>query len=215
MIKPIKAMSSALLAAGLLALASACNSTADSPSASSPPPSSAGATASVKPTASAVAATAKPTASATTTAPAAEVSKQLKELLELAKQGKAPGIEYAAGTGMIDEVEKAWGKPDTQDSAGSGQYATYNKKKVVFGFNKGSQIFDVRSSAANLQTLTLAQIEGALGKPTDTKVNGDDTIYIYKANEEFELKFIIPKSTGKVDHISVFAPKHAVNNMAN
>ncbi|SDN71348.1 protein of unknown function [Paenibacillus sp. yr247] len=76
------------------------------------------------------------------------------------------------------------------------------------------QIFDVRSSDPTLQKLTLKEIEHTLGKPADTKLNGNDTIYIYMANEAFQLKFIIPKSTGKVDHISVFSPKDSVNSMA-
>lgn len=46
------------------------------------------------------------------------------------------------------------------------------------------------------------------------KVNGNDKIYIYKVNDQFELKFVIPSSTGKVDHISVFSPEDSINNMA-
>ncbi|WP_313640270.1 YjgB family protein [Paenibacillus sp.] len=130
---------------------------------------------------------------------------QLKELIELAKKGKVPGVEYAAHTGLIDEVEADWGKPDQQEPAGKGIYATYTDEHVVFGFNKGSLIFDVRSSDSALQKLTLKQIEGALGKPDDTKVNGEDKIYTYQANDQFQLKFIIPNSTGKVGHISVFS----------
>uniref|UniRef100_UPI00403FB3BA YjgB family protein n=1 Tax=Paenibacillus sp. FSL K6-0276 TaxID=2921450 RepID=UPI00403FB3BA len=122
---------------------------------------------------------------------------QLKELIELAKKSKVPGVEYAAHTGLIDEVEADWGKPD-QEPAGKGIYATHTDEHVVFGFNKGSLIFDVRSSDSALQKLTLKQIEGALGKPDDTKVNGEDKIYIYQANDQFQLKFIILNSTGKV-----------------
>ncbi|HEY4431107.1 MAG TPA: YjgB family protein [Paenibacillus sp.] len=140
--------------------------------------------------------------------------KQLKELLELAKKGKVPGVEYAAHTGLIDEVEADWGKPDKQDSAGKGIYATYTDKQIVFGFNKGSLIFDVRSSDDALQKLTLKQIEGTLGKPDDTKVNGEDKIYTYQANDQYQLKFIIPSSTGTVDHISVFSEQDSFNNMA-
>lgn len=145
---------------------------------------------------------------------AQDSSKQLKELLELAKQGKVPGVEYAAHSGMIDEVEAAWGEPDTRESAGKGMYATYSDKGVVFGFNKGSKIFDVRSSAPNLQTLTLEQIEEVLGKPANSTVNGSDKIYIYQAGEQYELKFVIPDSTGMVDHISVFSAQDSINNMA-
>ncbi|OMD82072.1 hypothetical protein BSK49_26440 [Paenibacillus odorifer] len=140
--------------------------------------------------------------------------KQLKELLELAKKGKVPGVKYAAHTGLIDEVEADWGKPDQQESAGKGIYATYTDKHVVFGFNKGSLIFDVRSSDSTLQKLTLKQIEATLGKPDDTKVNGEDKIYTYQANDQYQLKFIIPSSTGTVDHISVFSEQDSFNNMA-
>ncbi|WP_411830550.1 YjgB family protein [Paenibacillus odorifer] len=135
-------------------------------------------------------------------------------MLELAKKGKVPGVKYAAHTGLIDEVEADWGKPDQQESAGKGIYATYTDKHVVFGFNKGSLIFDVRSSDSALQKLTLKQIEATLGKPDATKVNGDDKIYTYQANDQYQLKFIIPSSTGTVDHISVFSEQDSFNNMA-
>jgi len=152
----------------------------------------------------------KPVSSETTTS----VTKQIKDMFELAKSGKVAGIQFAAETGLFEDVEKAWGKADQQDAAGSGIYATYAKKNAVIGFNKGDQIIDIRSSDPKLQTITLNQIEQALGMPADTKVNGDDKIYIYKASDMFQLKFIIPKSSGKVDHISVFDTKHSVNNMA-
>ncbi|WP_379154844.1 YjgB family protein [Paenibacillus sp. sgz5001063] len=141
-------------------------------------------------------------------------NKLLAELLQLAQQGKVPGVEYAAHTALIDEVEADWGEPDTKESAGKGIYATYSKKHVVFGFNKGSKIFDVRSSAADLQKLTLKQIEAVLGTPDRTTVNGSDKIYIYQAGKRYDLKFIIPEASGKVDHISVFSEQDSINNMA-
>jgi hypothetical protein len=223
--KSMNIIASSLLMAGILAL-TACDSGMGS-SASPSPAVTASPTVSMTPSASpspsptavaTVTPTPTPSAVSPTTAPSevgsADTSKMLKEMLELAKQGKAQGIEYAADKGLIDEVEKAWGKADKQEPAGKGFYATYSKKNVVFGFNKGMQIFDVRSNDPKLTKLTLKQIEQALGKPADTKANGEDTIYIYNANDQFQLKFVIPKSTGKVDHISVFCPKDAVNLMA-
>lgn len=159
-------------------------------------------------------ATAAPDTAAGNGAAAEDSAAQLKELLELARQGKVPGVEYAAHSGMIDEVEAAWGEPDTKEAAGKGMYSTYNAKHVVFGWNKGSRIFDVRSSAADLQQLTLKEIEQTLGKPDDTAVNGSDKIYIYQAGKEYQLKFIIPEATGIVDHISVFSEQDSFNNMA-
>ncbi|MDF9450733.1 hypothetical protein COI41_29995 [Bacillus toyonensis] len=138
----------------------------------------------------------------------------VKELFELAKEGKVPNVPFAAHTGDIEEIEKAWGKADKTEQAGSGMYATFTNKNVVFGFNKGSQVFDVRSYQTELESITLKEIEKALGKPTSVKVNGEDQIYVYKVNNQFELKFIIPKSIGKVDHISVFSPEDSINKMA-
>ncbi len=63
---------------------------------------------------------------------------------------------------------------------------------------KDHKFFDVRSYHAELKSITLQEIEKALGKPTSVKGNGEDKIYVYKVNNQFELKFIIPKSTGKV-----------------
>ncbi|MFM9328142.1 YjgB family protein [Paenibacillus mesotrionivorans] len=160
------------------------------------------------------AASSKPATAAPTASPATDKKQLLHEVLELAKQGKAPGVEFAAHTSLIEDVEKAWGEPDNKDSAGQGIYSTYSKKNTVFGFNKGSKIFDVRSSAPNLQELKLADIEAALGKSEDIRKNGDDTIYVYPAGKDFELKFIIPAATGKVSHISVFSPQDSKNNMA-
>lgn len=53
-----------------------------------------------------------------------------------------------------------------------------------------------------------------LGKPSSVKGNGGDKIYVYKVNNQYELKFVIPKSTGNVDHISVFSPEDSINKMA-
>jgi len=215
----LKAMAGVIILSSMLGL-TACNT--NNQDASSATPTTAPATATTQPTATTApnASVSEPTAtsaaptSATTVSNNQSSTKYIKELLSLAKKGKVPGVAFAAHTQLIDDVEKAWGKPDKLDFVGSNQYATYTAKKAVIGFNKGSQIFDVRSSSAQLQKLTLKQIEAALGKPADIKVNNNDKIYIYKASNQFQLKFIIPGTTGKVDHISVFSEKDSVNNMA-
>ncbi|MED3280844.1 YjgB family protein, partial [Bacillus thuringiensis] len=138
----------------------------------------------------------------------------IKDLFELAKEGKVPNVPFGAHTGDIEEIEKAWGKANKTEQAGNGMYATFTNKNVVFGFNKGSQVFDVRSYHAELKSITLQEIEKALGKPSSVKGNGGDKIYVYKVNNQYELKFVIPKSTGNVDHISVFSPEDSINKMA-
>ncbi|MGG1779839.1 YjgB family protein, partial [Bacillus paranthracis] len=108
----------------------------------------------------------------------------VKELFELAKEGKVPNVPFAAHTGDIEEIEKAWGKADKTEQAGNGMYATFTNKNVSFGFNKGSQVFDVRSYHAELKSITFQEIEKALGKPAAVKVNGEDKIYVYKVNNQ-------------------------------
>lgn len=142
-------------------------------------------------------------------------SKEIQQLFALAEEGKVPGISFAAHLSLIEDVKKEWGEGDKEEFAGKGVYVTYADKNAVLGYNKGSQIFDVRSDSSELQQLTLDQIEQVLGQPADTAKNGTDQIYTYKANDQFQLKFIISASTGKVDHISVFSPEDAVNNMAD
>ncbi|ANY71099.1 hypothetical protein BBD42_30765 [Paenibacillus sp. BIHB 4019] len=136
------------------------------------------------------------------------------QLVDLAKEGKIPEVKYAAHIALFDEIEQDWGKADSTEAAGKGIYAAYTKRGVTIGFNKGMKVFDMRSYAANLQQLSYIDIEKSLGKADETATNGDDQIYVYKVNDQYQLKFIIPKATGKVDHISVFSPQDAKNNMA-
>lgn len=146
-------------------------------------------------------------------------SAAVKDMLKLAAKGRVAHSQFAVEKGLIDDVEKAWGKPDKTDQAGKGMYATYAKRHIVFGYNKGMQIFDVRSDHADVQKLTLSEVTKALGKTKDVRSNGNDAIYVYKAGKDYELKFVMPKPTKKtpnphIHHISVFYPSGAVNLMA-
>ncbi|MCE3199172.1 YjgB family protein [Paenibacillus sonchi] len=215
----LKTITGILILAGMLGL-TGCSSGSNNEATASPAASQPGAGSSSAPSAAPAeaSATASPSAAAgggaSSAAAPQDSSKLLEELLQLAREGKVPGVEYAAHTGLIDDVEAAWGEPDTKETAGKGIYATYSKQHVVIGFNKGSRIFDVRSSAADLQKLTLKEIEAVLGEPERTAVNGGDKIYMYQAGKQYQLKFIIPEASGTVDHISVFSEQDSINNMA-
>lgn len=143
-----------------------------------------------------------------------EAAVTVGSLVELAKVGKVPGCDYAAHTALYDEIEKKWGKADDKGNAGKGMYAVYNDKGITFGYNKGMIVFDVRAYSKELQTLTVSDIEKALGKADETTANGTDDIYTYQVNDQYQLKFVIAEETKKVDHISVYSPQDAKNNMA-
>ncbi|OCT13638.1 hypothetical protein A8709_18790 [Paenibacillus pectinilyticus] len=142
------------------------------------------------------------------------MNKQIKELFELVKKGKVPDVAFAVHTNRIDEVRQAWGPADTQKSLGNGLiYDSFNVKHTVIGYNKGSQIFEIQSSLPAIQKWNIQRIELMLGKPTDTKVGQDSSIYIYAANDQFQLKLVVMNATGYVDHLSVLSPKDAVDIM--
>ncbi|MEO3945347.1 YjgB family protein [Gorillibacterium sp. CAU 1737] len=223
---PAKRILTAMTLSGVLALSACSSNTSEAPSPSTAP-SALAPTSSVAPT---TVPTASPAASASTSvAPTSETTpkptasreataaqKQIRELVKVAKEGKVPGVPYAAHIGLIEDVKKDWGEPDKEDyPAGSkGTYSTYSSKNAVIGWNKGSLIFDVRSNAPEIQKLTWSEVKAELGKPTDTKESGKDTIYIYRVSDQYELKFAVPGGEGKVDHISVFSPQDSINNMA-
>jgi peptidoglycan-N-acetylglucosamine deacetylase len=125
------------------------------------------------------------------------------QILELARQGNVMNNEFVAGINSIYEVEQKWGSPDKVDQAGSGQYATYDKHLMTFGYNNTRQLFDIRSYEQELKKLTLPLIVQALGEADKKIDNGNEFIYIYQATKDIQLKFVIPQATGKVDHISV------------
>ena len=145
----------------------------------------------------------------------------LFNMMVLGKQGKVINSDYAVKTSTIEDVEKIWGKADKTDSvASAGRYATYTSHNVVFGINKGEQLFEVRSYDSRLKGITLAQAKGVLGTPAyDVKNNGQEIIG-YTAGSEFKVEMIFPQATKDnlnpvMDHYNVLYPQGTVNNMAN
>ncbi|OFW81470.1 MAG: hypothetical protein A2201_04645 [Alicyclobacillus sp. RIFOXYA1_FULL_53_8] len=143
----------------------------------------------------------------------------IRESMQLAYGGKLPYVPYAANTTNIDTVTQKWGAATHQDVAGAGIYATYSSRQTAFGFNKGGQIFDVRSYAPQLQTITLSEVTQVLGAPGATRHYAGDSILLYPAGPMFQLLWVFPDATSSnanphLDHVSVFCPQDTVNLMA-
>ncbi|MCL6488755.1 MAG: YjgB family protein [Alicyclobacillus mali] len=142
----------------------------------------------------------------------------VRSVMQAALRGSLPGVPFADGEN-IDQVMKAWGSPSSQAYAGAGVYFTYRAKDVAFGLNKGEQIFDVRSYAQALRTLTYHDIAGVLGTPGSVRYTQDSYIYLYPAGPDYQLLWVFPRlpngSRGPtVDHVSVFWPQGTVDLMA-
>lgn len=176
-----------------------------------------------------------PTDSASQTAPssqtppsssATQTTDTAKELLlnmkQLAVQGKVINSAFPVKTTVIEDVKSQWGEPDKTEwvAAAKGNYATYSKHAMVFGLNKGSQIFEVRSFDKQLRNLSLAKTKEVYGTPAyDVNVNGEKIIG-YTAGQEFKMEFVFPLTTASdsnsmMDHYLVLYPKGTVNNMAD
>ncbi|MDR7000933.1 polysaccharide deacetylase family protein [Neobacillus niacini] len=133
-------------------------------------------------------------------------SSLLEKIITLAKEGKIPSSHFAVHTNSINDVKKQWGPAANTDRVGGIYYANYPAKHSVFGYNVKNILVDIRSYDEQLHQLTYAEIVKTVGEPDYHKTNQTDQIYGYKITQQFELRFIIPNKTGKVDHISVLSP---------
>jgi len=145
----------------------------------------------------------------------------LLNMMKLAKQGKIINCDFAAKTTNMESIIKAWGKADktVYVASAKGNYATYNKHNTVFGFNKGEQVFEVRSFDTQLKGLSLAKVKEVLGTPVFDSKTGNQEIIGYTAGTEFKLEmvFTLPTSSNPsplMDHYNVLYPRGIVNSMA-
>jgi len=130
--------------------------------------------------------------------------------------------DFPVKTTAMENVRTKWGEPDKTEwvAAAKGTYATYSNHAVVFGFNKGSQIFEVRSLDQQLQKLSLAKTKEVYGTPAyDVKVNGEEIIG-FTAGQEYKIEFVFPLPTANgsdsiMNHYLVLYPAGTVNSMAN
>ncbi len=146
----------------------------------------------------------------------------LKLMKETAVKGKVMNCDFAVQSNVIEDVEEKWGKEDKSEyiAAAKGTYATYSKKGFVFGFNKGSQLFEVRSFDSQLKEITLSKAEEVFGKPDYDVTSGSDRIIGYVVSKDYKMLMVFPDSKANganavLDHYSVFYPAGTVNMMAD
>ncbi|GAB6988615.1 YjgB family protein [Paenibacillus pini] len=158
-----------------------------------------------------------PNHQAPSTGPSSNHAQQIKDIAALAKQGKVQGAEFVSGVSIIDDIHESWGKPD-EESKKLDSYETYSrggsKGDFAFGVGRGEVVYDIRSfgPTANedtaFQAITFKEIKKTLGEPSSIRTNSGDDILVYKLIE-YELKFVGPHATQRLDHISVYSPRAA------
>jgi hypothetical protein len=146
----------------------------------------------------------------------------LNNIKNLALQGKIINSTFPVKSTVIEDVEKKLGKPDKTEwiPTAKGTYTTFSKYNVVFGFNKGSQIFEARSFDSQLGQISLSMVKEVFGTPAyDAKSNSEEIIG-YTAGKEFKILFVFPRSVKgnsnpMLKHYSVLYPNGTVNSMAD
>jgi hypothetical protein len=144
--------------------------------------------------------------------------KKILQTKELAREGRVFNTKFQVEKNTIDQVETKYGKGKSGEAAEPwNRYVTYSSRNLSFGFNKGDQIYDVRSYDPTLQELRLWEVKKVLGKPDDTKSYQKQAIYIYQVTKEIQLKWVFSSSDpeANVDHISVINPQLSKNLMAH
>lgn len=150
-----------------------------------------------------------------------EASTLLSNIMLLAKQGKVLNCDFPVKSTNLGDVENAWGKPDQIDyvAAAKGSYAAYKSHNLVFGFNKGDQIFEIRSFDSSQESITLNKVQEVLGTPTySSTINGQEIIG-YPAGTDYKVEMVFPMPSSQtpnpvLDHYNVLYPHGTINMMA-
>lgn len=154
----------------------------------------------------------------TSSKPVDEQTALLQDMQKAAKQGKVLDIPFSVNTNVIEDVQQKWGKEDKSEyiASAKGIYNTYSKHNAVFGFNKGDQLFEVRTLDGKWKDLTLSKVKEVLGKPDHDVKYGKDEIIGYVASKDYKILLVFPTDgdNPKLDHYSVLYPQGTVNSMA-
>lgn len=143
----------------------------------------------------------------------------LTNIESLALQGKIINCVFPVKSTNIAAIQEKWGKADTSDyvSAAKGTYDTYSKYSVAFGYNKGAQIFEVRSFDKELSKITMSLVKKEYGKPGYDYKSKTEEVLGYKVTDKFKVLFVFSIKSGSdpaLDHYSVFYPDGTINSMA-
>lgn len=146
----------------------------------------------------------------------------VQQIEQNARAGKVVNCEFPIKSTNIEIVHEKWGLPDKTEyiADAKGSYETYGSRQVVFGYNKGMQIFEVRSNADSIRNLPLSKVQEVLGAPSLKRSVGSQLIIGYVVSEEIKLEFVFPQVSQdnpdpRTDHVNVLYPAGTVNSMAD
>ncbi len=115
-------------------------------------------------------------------------------------------------------IQNRWGTTGMGTGAGAGVYFTYSAHHAAFGINQGNQIYDIRSFAPRVQSISRNEVLKALGSPGSILYAANTTIYRYPAGPDHQLLWVFDggkgRTTDRTNHVDVYWLSGTVNLMA-
>ncbi len=143
----------------------------------------------------------------------------LKSIDVLGQMGWVLNAPYKAEQDTIDVAMNDLGDADSSNyvESAKGTYYTYDAQKLVFGVNKGEQIFEIRSFDARLSEIKLSDVTDYFGDPAHLTRSDTELFISYKLTDDFTIKFVFPRTgtNPAVSHYCVIYPAGTVNMMAD
>lgn len=145
----------------------------------------------------------------------------LSSIKAATEEGKVINCDFKVDKNVIEDVTAVWGKEDKNEyiEDAKGTYYTFSNKNIVFGCNKGSQIFEIRTFDNSIKSLSLNDVTKYFGNPDyDIVSKLNERIIGYVINDNIKILFVFPNANNsnlKLDHYSVLYPKDTVNMMAD
>jgi hypothetical protein len=114
---------------------------------------------------------------------------------QLARQGKTINSENFAIGSTGEDIQKKWGKPDSNNS--SEDAYTYSKRNIEFFLSKGV-VTHIVSYDTNYKNITYQEVKKTLGQPSK-ETSGDDAFYAtYECGKKLLMFSFYYDKSGKI-----------------
>lgn len=151
-----------------------------------------------------------------------EIAKLLTDLKAQAENGKVLGSDFAVKQ-VIEDVINTYGEPSEQpewNAKGKGIFIRFEDRHIQFGYNKGSEIFEIKSKVEAIKKIGYTDLIETLGEPDYLDDQGNVKTLGYVVSDEYKLLFSLSTSPlspeeSTVTEYSVFYPAATVNLMAD
>ena len=128
----------------------------------------------------------------------------LKSIKHLAEEGGILNCDFTVEDSLISDMISEYGHPDRDNyvSSAKGNYATFSRDNIVAGYNKGEQVFELRSYSKRLHIINKDDLLEEWGRPDHSTKSGSETMESYVLNHKYNIKFVF-ESNDILNHYNV------------